>query len=102
MNCDTTDALLSDLIDNEIAPDDRAAIEAHIASCERCARALHQMKRTVRFVRANAEPELAPGTPGGTYMEMTRAMTDTSLLGDAGRVLRDAGAAQHATEGDAR
>jgi len=102
VNCESADALLSDLIDGELSRDDRVAVEAHVASCERCARALHQLKRTVRFVRTNAGPELAPGTPGGTYMEMTRAMSDTSLRGDAERVLRDAGAAKPAAEGDAR
>lgn len=102
MNCNAADPLLSDFIDGELAAGERAAVVAHIASCERCARALHQLRRTVRFVRANAGPELAPGTPGGVYMDVTRAMADTSLSGDAAAVLREEVAAPDAAEGDPR
>ena len=73
MICDDAELLISDLIDEEIADADRAALLAHTAGCDRCASTLKQMRRTVRFVRANSI-ELRSGTPGAQYMEFTRAM----------------------------
>jgi len=76
MNCDEIEELLSDLIDDELADGARAGVEAHLASCERCAVTYHALKRTVRFVRANADAGLLPGTPGGDYQRFTRAVAD--------------------------
>lgn len=73
MTCDEAELLISDLIDDEIADGDRGALMSHIGACEDCASTLKQMRRTVRFVRANSI-ELRPGTPGAQYMEFTRAM----------------------------
>jgi anti-sigma factor RsiW len=76
MSCDEIEELLSDLIDDELADGARAGVEAHLASCERCAATYHALKRTVRFVRANADAGLLPGTPGGAYQRFTRAVTE--------------------------
>lgn len=73
MTCDDADLLISDLIDDEIAPGDRDALMAHIDACGNCATTLRQMRRSVRFVRANSI-DLRDGTPGAQYMEFTRAM----------------------------
>lgn len=79
MNCDEIEELLSDLLDDELAEGDRTAVQAHVDACERCTATYRALKRTVRFVRANANPELLPGTPGGVYQEFTRALVDETL-----------------------
>ncbi len=78
MTCQQIDELLSDLLDDELADGVRADVEAHLYSCEACAASYHALKRTVRFVRANAGTRLQPGTPGGAYQEFTRALMDES------------------------
>jgi len=96
MNCNEIEELLSDLIDDELADGARAGVEAHLASCERCAATYHALKRTVRFVRANADVRLLKGTPGGNYQEFTRAVTDGGYGRSAEDVIDDvlSGAAQ--------
>jgi Putative zinc-finger len=79
MSCDDIEELLSDLIDDELAAGARASALAHIASCERCAASYRALKRTVRFVRANARAELLPGTAGGEYQQFTRALVDDTF-----------------------
>jgi anti-sigma factor RsiW len=79
MICDDVDELLSDLIDDELAEGARASVLAHIATCERCDTSHRALKRTVRFVRANATTRLVPGTPGGDYQQFERALMDDSL-----------------------
>ena len=54
----------------------RAGVEAHLASCERCATSYRAMKRTVRFVRAHSRVAIEPGTPAGQYSDLTRATMD--------------------------
>jgi len=72
--CAQIDELLSDLIEGDLAEGVRAGIEAHLATCAHCASACKKLKRTVRFVRAQADTPLEPGTPGGAYMEFTAAL----------------------------
>ena len=74
LTCEQIDELMSDLIEGELPDNARAGVVAHVASCERCGPAYHSLKRTVRFVRAQANVLLVPGTPGGVYNEFTRAL----------------------------
>jgi anti-sigma factor RsiW len=89
MNCEAVDELLSDLIEGELAEKTRAGVEAHVSSCERCGPAYQQLKRTVRFVRAQSEVPLEAGTPGGVYKEFTALLMQgeseraTELMGRA-------------------
>jgi phytoene dehydrogenase-like protein len=76
MNCDQIEELLSDLIDDELSDNVRAGVEQHLELCGRCAAAYRQMKRTVRFVRANASTSIVPGTGGAWYADFTRAITN--------------------------
>ncbi len=76
MNCDAIEELLSDLIDDELPAATRAGVEAHIVGCPNCATSYRQLRRTVRFVRTNADVPLRHGTPGGAYAEFTRALID--------------------------
>ncbi len=58
MNCDTFDERLSDYLEGELSPNDRRALEAHLASCLRCA----ALARDLEGIRAaaNVLPELRP------------------------------------------
>ena len=76
MNCDAAEELISELIDGELPEATRSEVEAHIDACERCGPLAKQMQRTVRFVRTNSRTMLTPNTPGGNYMEFTRALVD--------------------------
>lgn len=51
---------LSDYLDGELAPDARAAVEAHVAQCTECARTLGELRRVVR--RATALDDQRPAT----------------------------------------
>ncbi len=88
MNCDQIEELLSDLLDGELADGARAGVESHLASCERCAGSYRALKRTVRFVRSNANVELEPGTPGGAYFDFTRAISDSENGADPEAIAR--------------
>lgn len=87
--CDAVDELMSDLIEGELADKTRARVEMHIRSCGRCGPAFRQLKRTVRFVRAQSDVPLEPGTPGGVYKEFTALLMQgeperaTELMGRA-------------------
>lgn len=74
MTCDEIDELMSDLLDDELAESARAGVEQHIAACERCGDEWRKLRRTVRFVRANARVDLRAGTPGSAYASFTRAL----------------------------
>jgi RNA polymerase sigma factor (sigma-70 family) len=76
LSCDEIDELLSDLLAGELPHTTAAGVQAHLASCERCAASYKAMKRTVRFVRAHQDVRLTPGTPGGNYMEFSRALVE--------------------------
>lgn len=91
MTCDQIEELLSDLLDDELSASVRAGVETHLASCDNCSLAYKKLRRTVRFVRANAEPELAPGTPGGLYALFSRAHMDSTLGGSERDIIRNEG-----------
>jgi RNA polymerase sigma factor (sigma-70 family) len=69
--CDEMEELFSDLIEGELPEKTAHGIRAHIAACARCSPAYKQLRRTVRFVQAQADVPLEPGTPGGLYNEFT-------------------------------
>jgi len=77
--CAEARALLSDLIDGDLAPRLRERVEAHIASCDGCAKAHRALRRSVRFVRSNAATTPASGTPGRRYEDFQRAIMDDSF-----------------------
>ena len=86
MNCDEAGELLSELLDDELPEAARAGVEAHVASCERCAGEYRKLARTVRFVRANVSQ--GPRTPmGRAEEELMRAATDETYTKDPVQVL---------------
>lgn len=100
MTCDAVDELLSDLMDGELPDGTRAAIEEHLASCEGCAASYRRLRRTVRFVRANASVDIVPRTPGATYMSFSRALVDADYTRTGDEIVRDEG--YYPQEGDGR
>lgn len=53
-----TEELLSTLIDDRLAPDERAAADAHLSVCERCTDALAGLNTVVTTLRLLPEPPL--------------------------------------------
>jgi anti-sigma factor RsiW len=89
MSCDEIEELLSDLLDDELAAGARAGVEAHLASCEECARAYKQLRRTVRFVRKNSAGDFSPGTNASMYAAFTRGLVDDGGRAEQERILRE-------------
>ena len=56
---------LSDYIDDELAPDERAALEAHLATCAECSATLDELRavvaRAAALVPRPPEADLWPG-----------------------------------------
>jgi anti-sigma factor RsiW len=64
-----THAHLSEYLDEELAPPDRARVERHVGMCPRCRRVLATLKRTVEGLRAlGAEPQ--PGVADGVIRRL--------------------------------
>jgi hypothetical protein len=59
MTCAETRDLFSALADDALSPDERAALDAHLARCAECRRELASLLRTVKMVRA-LDPAQAP------------------------------------------
>jgi anti-sigma factor RsiW len=86
MNCGEANALLSELLDDELPEAARAGVEAHVASCERCAGDFRKLARTVRFVRANVSQGTRTAM-GRAEEELMRAATDETYGKDPVHVL---------------
>lgn len=59
-----TDARLSDYLDGELQPDERARVEEHVHWCPDCRRMLESLRRTVRGLmglRVVVPESVAPG-----------------------------------------
>jgi anti-sigma factor RsiW len=82
MNCEQIDELLSEYIDDELSDGVRHGIEAHLHACEGCATSYKQLLRTVRFVKKNGRVPIRSGTPGETYANFSRALSDPLLRAD--------------------
>ncbi|MBI2204600.1 MAG: zf-HC2 domain-containing protein [Candidatus Rokubacteria bacterium] len=59
MTCDETRERFSDLVDGRLAPDERAALDAHLAACAVCPAELDRLRATVALLRS-IEPARAP------------------------------------------
>src|SRR5437773_12273421 len=59
MTCDEARERLSALLDEALSPDERDALDAHVATCVDCRRELGLLRNTVALLRA-VDPARAP------------------------------------------
>lgn len=60
LTCATGVDLLMEYLEGALAPDVRAAIEAHVAACPRCAAFLESYRETPRILREATATTLPP------------------------------------------
>ena len=60
MPCRELVELVTDYLEDRLAPVDRARFEAHLAECEYCAAYLEQMRETIRTLGRLPEESLSP------------------------------------------
>jgi anti-sigma factor RsiW len=73
MNCRECTEFIMRYLEGELAPDERAVFERHLAHCPPCDRYLDQYKRTVEAGRT-ACADGAPGEPADVPEELIRAI----------------------------
>jgi hypothetical protein len=66
------DELLADYVDGTLTPEDRAAVDAHLASCDRCRAEVDVASRATRALASLAEPP-APAGLADAAIEGSRA-----------------------------
>lgn len=62
MTCREVVELLSELLDEALAPDARARVEAHLAACRDCRAHLAQLRWTIGALAELREDEVSPAT----------------------------------------
>lgn len=72
LSCSQVLERLSDYLDGDLAPAERAQVETHLRGCEGCARFDGQFQATVRALRA--ELTRSPGLPPGLRERLRRAI----------------------------
>jgi anti-sigma factor RsiW len=60
MSCRELVELVTDYLEDALAPTDRAAFEAHLAICPGCVAYLDQMRRTITLTGSLTEDSLSP------------------------------------------
>ena len=76
MTCDDCDALLDALLDGDLAPEDRAAVSAHLAGCAACSASLREFER-IREVARRAPQEVPP--PPGTWETIAARLRPSTI-----------------------
>jgi len=75
--CPDVVALFSRYVEGEIGPEECAAMERHLAGCERCAVACDSLKRTLALCAAQRRGEV----PAEVQARVRKAIRDRSLAG---------------------
>lgn len=82
------DRLLSDYLDGELNHEAADQVAQHLARCAACTRRHRSLRRTVRFVRANSDVEIAPGSTAASIERFNRALMHPAATdADVTRVL---------------
>lgn len=71
--CAEIEPLLSDYVDDQLSLEAQARVREHITGCDACTAATRAFRRTLRFVRANADADVTRGT-GAVYSGWMRAI----------------------------
>ena len=64
---------LSELLDDELSPAERAEVEAHLAGCESCAQVLEELKE-VTYRAAMLDERPPRGDPGGGVVQVCQGV----------------------------
>ena len=64
MPCRELVELITDYLEDRLAPSDRARFEAHLAECEACRTYLEQFRQTIRVLGRLPEESLSPEARG--------------------------------------
>ena len=67
-------ALLMEYMEDALAPDVRAAIEAHVSGCPRCEAFIASYRETPRIVRAATTTEMPAGLEASLLAALRSAM----------------------------
>ena len=79
ITCKELTEVLTDYLEGTLPPEDRAALEAHLALCEGCANYVDQMRQTIRVVH-ELRPADVEATAPDDLLEAFRAwQRDRSL-----------------------
>ena len=60
MSCEDLVELVTEYLEDALAPEDRAAVEAHLADCDGCTAYLEQMRTTIRLTGTLTEEHVPP------------------------------------------
>jgi anti-sigma factor RsiW len=60
MNCRTLVELVTEYLEGSLPEEERAAIDAHLATCDGCSNYLEQMRTTIRLTGALTEEHVPP------------------------------------------
>jgi anti-sigma factor RsiW len=71
MTCKELVELVTEYLEETLAPDERARFEAHLARCQGCTRYLEQMRQTIQLVGRLPE-ESIPETPREELLNLFR------------------------------
>jgi anti-sigma factor RsiW len=63
MNCTQVSEILTAYLDNEVTPEERQEIEAHLAGCPRCRKELEELKSAQKILRRALKSRAADADP---------------------------------------
>lgn len=88
MNCDRVRELLSEYLDDVLAPEEAAAMREHLASCAGCSAEFAALERTVELCRALDEVEVPAGFRASLHGRIAARSSRRGVVGILGRAYR--------------
>lgn len=71
---------LPDYLEGELALEQRALVDAHLAECDACANEVAEMQQTIRLLRSLPEPETPPMIAANVMRRIRTGEADPGLL----------------------